>query len=72
MADSIYGKCSKCENDLEPVWYTEHEERFEYGLRVKTGRTRTACSHLLCPYCGNVECVDESFDGPWVSKPKKF
>lgn len=56
-----YGTC-ECGFPLEPVWFTE-EERNKRG--IKTGRKRTACSHLLCEYCGKVYPVDNTFDKPW-------
>jgi hypothetical protein len=65
LRSSIYGQCSRCDMNLEPVWYTEREEELVGGVWIKTGRKRKSCSHLLCPCCGNTECVDDSFDGPW-------
>ena len=60
-----YGKCSRCGSDLKPIWFTEEETKFAYGYMYKTGRKRMAVSHLECPDCFNVECVDDSFDGNW-------
>lgn len=45
--ENIYGTC-ECEAPLEPVWFTEYER----NKGIKTGRKRTACSHLVCEYCG--------------------
>lgn len=56
-----YGKC-ECSAPLVPIWFTEHE-RDRHG--IKTGRKRTACSHLLCEYCGKQYPVDDTFDGEW-------
>ena len=61
----MYGNCSKCGASLEPVWFTEEEYKVENGHMYKTGRKRSAVSHLECPYCLNIEAVDDSFDGPW-------
>lgn len=61
MLSSMYGICSRCERDLEPVWF--EEEEFKRGR--PTGRTRRACSHLECPVCLKKECIDDTFDGPW-------
>lgn len=44
-----------------PVWFIDEE--FKEGR--KTGRKRTACSHLECPKGLKKECVDDSFDQPW-------
>lgn len=52
-----------------PVWFTEEEEIITHnGCRYKTGRKRIALSHLECPDCFTVECVDDSFDGQWGGK----
>lgn len=56
-----YGKC-KCGKPLVPIWYKE-KERDCHG--VLTGRERTACSHLLCEYCGKSYTVDDTFDSEW-------
>lgn len=62
IEESKFGFCEKCEDiELEPVWFKEQE--FIKG--VWTGRTRTACSHLVCPCCMKNYAVDDSFDGPW-------
>lgn len=64
--NSEYGTCHKCGNPLEPVWFQEEEYRKgTIGTLIKTGRTRTACSHLECPRCFTKVCVDDTFDGPW-------
>lgn len=60
-----YGKCSKCGNDLYPVWFEEHETKVVHGSLIHTGRKRTACSHLECTVCFKKECVDDTFDGKW-------
>lgn len=62
---SKYGTCSKCETDLVPIWFTEEEVNYLGGNMIKTGRKRTACSHLECPSCFNKECVDDTFDEKW-------
>lgn len=62
---SKYGICSRCETDLVPVWFTEEEINIIGGTMIKTGRERTACSHLECPSCFTKECVDDTFDTPW-------
>jgi hypothetical protein len=62
-----YPICSKCKVTMEPIWFREEEiVRGVYGY-YKTGRERTACSHFECSYCGEKECVDDTFDGPWIS-----
>ena len=59
-------KCYKCGSKMLPVWFTEEEEAVTRdGCRYKTGRKRIALSHLECPDCFTVECVDDSFDGQW-------
>lgn len=55
-----FGKC-KCGGNLQPVYFME-EERIK---GVKTGRKRSAVSHLVCEDCLRNECVDDSFDGNW-------
>lgn len=64
-----YGQC-ECGGDLFPVWFTEYEEEEitadGIGFKIKTGRTRRACSHLVCEMCLRNYCVDDSFDGPWM------
>lgn len=61
-ASAHYGTCEKCGEPLSPVWFTE-KERDRHG--IWTGRTRHAVDYLLCESCGERECVDDSFDGPW-------
>jgi hypothetical protein len=52
---------------MEAVYFVEDEyEVTSFGTRHKTGRWRRAVSHLTCPLCGKNECVDDSFDGPWI------
>lgn len=60
-----YGRCSKCNHVLEPVWFEQKEVEVINGQLINTGRTRTACSHLECPNCFTTACVDGSFDKPW-------
>lgn len=60
---SIYGSCSECGADLEAVFFTE----LEYKNGVHTGRQRRAVDYLVCPICFTRECVDDTFDEPWVS-----
>lgn len=60
-----YGVCEECQTPLEPVWFTEDQYVIIGGYRCKTGRQRTACSHLICPCCLKKYVVDDSFDGPW-------
>lgn len=62
---NIYGECCECGAPLEPVWFTEYEYKVIKGHMYKTGRKRIAVDSLVCPYCLHVECVDDSFDGPW-------
>jgi len=50
---------------MMPIWFEEEEMKVKYGGWYCTGRTRTACSHLECHYCGHRDCVDDSFDKPW-------
>ena len=59
--------CPNCGKLMIPIWFEEDEIKIEYGYSYRTGRTRTACSHLECPYCGQRECVDDSFDKPWCN-----
>lgn len=61
--ENKYGTC-ECEAPLEPVWFTEYERK----RGIKTGRKRTACSHLVCEYCGKTYPVDDTFDGKWRYK----
>ena len=62
--ESKYGLCAVCGQNLVPICFIEEEEVIEQGVWVNTGRTRHAVSHLVCPHCGHIECVDDSFDGP--------
>lgn len=47
---------------LKPVWFLE-KELDNHG--IPTGRTRKACSCLLCDACGHKETVDDTFDEPY-------
>lgn len=60
-----YGKCSKCNHPLEPVWFEDKEVKMVNGTPIHTGRKRIACSYLECPECFNKECVDGSYDKSW-------
>lgn len=51
-----------------PIRFVEEEIKTEHGVQYKTGRTRTAVSHLECPNCLKSFCVDDSFDGEWRNK----
>ena len=63
---SKFGKCSNCDVDLEPVYFTEDEYETTFnGVQYKTGRKRRAVSHLVCPACFVHVTVDDSFDSPW-------
>lgn len=50
--------CPSCDFTLKPVWFLE-KELDNHG--IPTGRTRKACSCLLCDACGHKETVDDSF-----------
>lgn len=63
--ESKFGKCVNCDTEMIPIWFKEDEYIINNGRRIKSGRTRTACSHLECPICLNKECVDDTFDMPW-------
>lgn len=65
MLNYNFGKCDICDADLEPIWFEEEETKVEHGCMYKTGRKRTACSHLVCPYCLKNFAVDDTFDRPW-------
>lgn len=54
--------CPSCDFTLKPVWFLE-KELDNHG--IPTGRTRKACSCLLCDMCGYKETVDGSFDEPY-------
>ena len=58
-----YGTCG-CGGPLKPKWFREHEKD---AAGRETGRTRKACSCLVCDWCGRNHTVDDSFDGPWES-----
>lgn len=60
-----YGACPVCGEYLQPIWYVEHEEVVENGIRYETGRMKDAVSHLECDRCGHKELVDDTFDGQW-------
>lgn len=64
---SKYGKCESWHDDLEPVWFKEEERCIRGTALIKTGRTRLAVSHLVCPSCLKNYIVDDSFDEPWHS-----
>lgn len=59
-----YGTC-ECGGELAPVWFEEEEHVVRDGNMYRTGRKRTACSHLVCIECFKNYCVDGTFDGPW-------
>lgn len=53
-----------CEKHTEPVYYTEKE--YHPFTHTKTGRVRTAVSHLVCIICGKEVTVDgEYLAGSW-------
>ena len=60
--DEDYELCS-CGSSMLPVYFTEHERN---SMNGKTGRVRSACSHLECDNCGKKVCIDDSFDEPWI------
>lgn len=60
-----YGVCSRCKDNLIPIWFIEEEYRTEDGIMYKTGRKRRAVDYLECPTCLKKEFVDDSFDGAW-------
>lgn len=64
--NTYYGSCERCNTPLAPVRFREEEVDWSSGHPRKTGRTRKACSHLVCPKCLSNFCVDDSFDGPWA------
>lgn len=59
-----YGLC-ECGAPLEPVFFREKERIVVNGVMQMTGRSRMACSHLICTGCMKETAVDDSFDGPW-------
>lgn len=63
-----FGICGTCGCELEPSYFVEEEEIIQHGVRFKTGRVRRAVDCLVCPNCLRTECVDDSFDGPWMDK----
>lgn len=61
-----YGVCLVCGSQLEPVLFTEKEEKLVDGHYIETGRYRINVDYLLCENCGHKEAVDgESFAGEW-------
>lgn len=73
--DVDYGTCSDCGVKLEPVFFIDEEEEISPVYphsRIKTGRTRRAVDYLVCPICLCRECVDDSFDTPWLNRPKEW
>lgn len=62
---SKFGVCRTCGSELTAIWFTEEETKIIGCSPHKTGRTRKACSHLQCEYCGDKECVDDTFDSAW-------
>lgn len=65
VVTDIFGTCDRCGGDLHPIWFVEEETKVEHGTMCKTGRKRTAVSHLTCNNCLKNFAVDDSFDGPW-------
>lgn len=63
-----FGVCPTCECALEPNYFVMEEEIVQNGMRFKTGRVKRAVDCLVCPNCLRIECVDDSFDGPWMEK----
>lgn len=63
-----FGICGTCGCELEPSYFVEEEEIIQHGVRFKTGRIRRAVDCLVCHNCLRTECVDDSFDGPWMDK----
>lgn len=58
-------KCERCGNEMRPVLFEEEETVVQNGNMYKTGRKRTAVSHLECTVCGKKAAIDDSFDGNW-------
>lgn len=63
-----FGECNKCGVKLKPIYFIEEEEKLYEGTYIKTGRVRKAVDYLICPYCLDKFTVDDSFDGPWISR----
>lgn len=63
MRNARYGYCEKCNIALQPICFKEQEYD---GYGMKTGRVRTAVSHLVCPLCLESYIVDDSFDEEWI------
>jgi hypothetical protein len=58
---------SCCEKYSEPVYFTEEEEH--PFTHAKTGRVRTAVSHIQCEMCGYVTIVDGEYGASsWRNK----
>lgn len=64
--DTRFGFCEECNVPLEAVWFKEEETVVENGCMYHTGRYRRAVDYLICPCCLHRECVDDTFDGPWI------
>ena len=59
----FHGICNSCLVELEPIWYTEEQEKLDLDFKsyVKTGKTRIAISHLICPCCLKNVAVDGEY-----------
>lgn len=64
-----YGNCGYCGEDLIPADCFVEEERDKYN--IPTGRVRWAVGYIVCPRCGQIYTVDDSFDGPWHKKEER-
>lgn len=66
MNEECYGKCSNCQCSLKvSKWFWE----YEYDKQGHcTGRKRRAASSLTCPNCFKNYCIDDTFDGPWITE----
>ena len=62
---SMYGTCPHCGGELYAVWFTEDETVVANGCLYRTGRKRSAVSHLVCNDCFTNQAVDDTYDGAW-------
>lgn len=56
-SDERFEICTHCRTAMKPVYAKEVDE--------KNNRWRIIVDYLVCPFCGEIQCVDDTFDGPW-------
>lgn len=62
---TVFDKKEDAEKELAYLNANMNTMTFSEHHGIPTGRTRKACSCLLCDACGHKETVDDTFDEPY-------